>query len=76
MSVLIQYDFFKSREECEKEAWEEEFSRLKESTEKVRKAMFARHGELYKKQQELEERIFYIEKGLCQKKEHDLLNLN
>jgi len=61
----IQLDFWKSSEECEIDALRIQYAELKKSTEKVRKAMFARNGELTKRILELEDRIQYIERGLC-----------
>lgn len=61
----IQLDLFKSDSECEIDALRIEMKAIKQSTEKVRKALFARNGELTKRILELEDRIQHIERGLC-----------
>lgn len=38
---------------------------VKESNDKVRKSMFARHGELARKYMELHERLQILEKNIC-----------
>lgn len=43
-----------------------EVDQLKESTEKVRKSLFARHAELAKKYVELHARMEIIERNICQ----------
>jgi len=61
----IQLDLFKSSEECEIDALRREMASVKLSSEKVRKALFARNGELVKRVLELEDRLSVIERGLC-----------
>lgn len=67
MGVVVQLDFFKTHEESEIDALKAEVSKLRESQDKVRKAMFARHGELYKRQIDFEERLSCLERGICKK---------
>lgn len=43
---------------------------LKQSHEKIRKAMFARHGELAKNYIDLINRLEIIERNLCSKSQH------
>jgi hypothetical protein len=38
---------------------------VKESSDKVRKSLFARHGELARKYMELHERLQILEKNIC-----------
>ena len=38
---------------------------VKESNDKVRKSMFARHGELAKKYTEIHERLQILERNIC-----------
>jgi len=38
---------------------------VKESNDKVRKSMFARHGELARKYMELNERLQILERNIC-----------
>ncbi len=42
-----------------------EIDNVKKQNDKVRKALFARHGELAKKYVELHSRMEIIEKGIC-----------
>jgi hypothetical protein len=60
---LIQLDFFE--EKSEMDLLRDEVKALKASNDKVRKAMFARHGELANKFLELNARFEAIERGLC-----------
>lgn len=64
MSAL-QLDFFLTEEECEMQQIREQVAALKASQDKVRKALFARHGELIKGVIDLNERVEHIERGLC-----------
>jgi len=61
----IQLDFWKSKEECEMDSLRLEMASVKASTDKIRRALFARNGELTKRMLELETRLEAIEKGLC-----------
>lgn len=59
---MIQLDFFADDETT---ALKEEVKRLKESNEKVRKSLFAKHGELAKNYLELLYRMELLEKYIC-----------
>lgn len=61
----VQYDFFLTPQESETEMMIHEIDSIKISTTKVRKALFARNGELQRKMLELEERLNVIERGIC-----------
>lgn len=60
---MLQLDFFQSLSESE--SLKAELRLVKESSDKVRKAMFARHNELSKKYIELTERLYILEKNIC-----------
>lgn len=64
-ALAIQLDLFRSSEECEIIAMRAEIKRIEESTGKVRRGIYAKHGELAKRQMELESRMQVIERGLC-----------
>lgn len=59
---MIQLDFFADDDIT---ALKEEIKRLKESNEKVRKSLFAKHGELAKNYLELLSRMEILEKYIC-----------
>lgn len=65
----IQLDFFKTEQECEIESLRNQFSthkkETKESSDRVRKSLFAKNGELKKKVDELEMRLGILEKHIC-----------
>lgn len=63
---LIQLDFFE--EKTEMDLLRDEVKLLSESNTKVRKSLFARHGELAKMYLDLYSRINVIEKGICNEK--------
>lgn len=60
--MLIQLDLF---EDNEMVLLRNEIQRVRESTDKVRKGLFARHGELAKLYVELDHRLGIIEKCIC-----------
>ncbi len=60
---VIQLDFFEK--ETEEQRLNKRLDELKASCDKMRKALFARHGELAKKYMELHERMEVIEKHIC-----------
>lgn len=62
--MAIQLEFFE--EKTEHDCMMEEISHIRESNDKVRKSLFARHGELAKKYMELQERMTIIERNICQ----------
>lgn len=59
---MIQLDFFTDDEIT---VLKEEVKRLKESNEKVRKSLFAKHGELAKNHLDLLCRMEILEKYIC-----------
>jgi hypothetical protein len=59
---MIQLDFFRDEDS---NSLKEEVKRLKESNEKVRKSLFAKHGELAKNYLELLSRLEVLEKHIC-----------
>lgn len=63
--VAIQLDLFKLPIESEMDALRMEMASVRASTEKVRRAIFARNGELTKRMLDLESRLEHIERGLC-----------
>ncbi len=52
-----------------------EVKKVKESTEKTRKALFSRHGSLEKKYNELVARLDVLEKYICRDLDGNKLNL-
>lgn len=64
--MALQLDFFE--EKTEWDLLKEDVKVVRESSEKVRKSLFARHGELAKKYMELHDRMEILERNLCQKK--------
>jgi len=58
---MIQLDFFLDDEALIRL----EIEKVRESTEKVRRGMFARHNELAKHFVDLDERLRIIEKHIC-----------
>lgn len=67
MSKIIQYDLFEARP-TEVDELRIELEQVRESNNKVRKAMFARHGELAKLYINAIERLEILERNICQKK--------
>lgn len=66
---MIQLDFF---ETDELSSIKYEMNKLKDSNDRMRKALFARHGELAKNYMDLLSRLEIIERNICQ----GLLNAN
>jgi DNA-binding phage protein len=64
---IVQYDFFQTKEEAEISAILDDIEETKNMANKVRKALFARHGELYRLYSELSERLEIIERHICKK---------
>jgi len=71
--MLLQLDLFE--EKTFEELLQEEIKHMKESNDKVRKSLFARHAELAKSYIELHQRLEIIERNICQKKVLDLVLL-
>jgi hypothetical protein len=65
--MVIQLDLFK--EMSETEIIFEEIRQLRASHEKIRKSLYARHGELAKKYIEIHERMNILEHNICKGKE-------
>lgn len=68
--MQIQLDFFEEKNDFE--LIQEEVKSLRLSNEKVRKSLFARHGELAKKYIELHNRLQILESRIC--KDSRLIN--
>lgn len=61
--MLLELDFFKS----ENEVMMDKLDSIKESSERVRKGIFAKHGELVKKYMDLSDRLEIIERNICRR---------
>lgn len=61
--MLIQLELFENLSQVE--LLEKEIILLKQSQDKLRKALFARHGELAKKYMEVHERLDILEMHIC-----------
>jgi|BogFormECP04_OM1_1039644.scaffolds.fasta_scaffold09511_1 hypothetical protein len=68
MSVLVQLDFFKTKEQCEIDTLRIELQAVKVSSDKVRKKLFAENGKLVKATVELRDRLDILERNICQGK--------
>lgn len=64
---VIQLDFFQKKSELE--LMQEELSAVKLSNDKVRKGIFAKHGELAKMYVDLHDRLQVIERNICRSKD-------
>lgn len=62
--MAAQLDFF-HEELTDIECLRMDVKDVKESSDKVRKSMFARHGELARKYMELHERMQILERNIC-----------
>lgn len=65
--LQVQYDLFLSEEECEIRALKKRIEEIGESANKVRKGIYARHGELYKFIVDVDNRLQVIEQHICRK---------
>jgi hypothetical protein len=65
--MAIQLNFFEENK-SEVDYLKEEIYEVRESNDKVRKSLFARHAELAKKYLELHERMQIIERNICRGK--------
>jgi hypothetical protein len=63
--MVCQLEFFQHEPPSEIDCIKNEVKYVKESSDKVRKSMFARHGELARKYLELHERMQIIERNIC-----------
>lgn len=64
-AIAIQYDFFKTEEESELEALRKRVEEIDASSTRVRKGIYAKHGELYKIMMDIDDRLKIIERNLC-----------
>lgn len=64
-SKIFQLDFWETPEQSEIASLRERIDAVKLSNDKVRRAMFGRHGDLTKRMLDLEERFNIIERALC-----------
>ncbi len=64
MNAIIQFDLFDERP-TEVEMLKMELKKVRESSDKVRKGLFARHNELAKLYLELHDRMNIIERNIC-----------
>jgi hypothetical protein len=62
--MSAQLEFF-TEEKSEIDYLKDNVKEVKESSDKVRKSMFARHGELARKYMELHDRLQVIEQNIC-----------
>lgn len=62
--MAIQLDFF-MEQKSELDCLKGDIEVVRESNNKVRKSMFARHAELARKYMELHERMQIIERNIC-----------
>lgn len=60
---MIQLDFFEKDETL---IVRDQMRQMKESNDKIRKSLYARHGELQKKYDDLAKRMEIIERHICQ----------
>jgi len=63
--MIYQLDFWKTEEESRLDSIVKNVEAVKQSSDKVRKGIYARHGELYKKYVDLEERFQILERNIC-----------
>ena len=65
MSELIQYDFFKTREESEMDAMRKQCNDAGDTLTRMRKKLFAEQGALKKQMYDLSERLAILERNIC-----------
>ena len=63
--MACQLEFFSSSEQSEIDCLKADVKVCKESNDKVRKSMFARHSELARKYTELHDRLQILERNIC-----------
>ena len=66
MAIVYQLDLFKDPETCRLDAIQEMVEKNYESQTKVRKKLFAQHGELNKKYDELRHEFETLKRAMCQ----------
>lgn len=62
---MIQLDFFEEKDDLD--LIRDELKSVKESTDKVRRGMFARHNELAKMLMDISQRLEILERNICTK---------
>ena len=65
MAIQVQFDLFKTPEQAELDQLRESMKTVRESNEKVRRCLFARHNDLSKQYTEIHSRLEIIERGIC-----------
>lgn len=65
MGELIQYDFFKTREESEMDAMRKQCNDTLEMMHKMRKKLFAENGSTKKQLYDVTERLAILERNIC-----------
>jgi len=63
--LAVQFDLFDTPAESELQELRRLTKDAQDTSVKVRKALFARHGEMQKRIAELEERLEIIERNIC-----------
>lgn len=64
MSAVCQLDFF-CDEPTQMDLLRDEVADVRHASERVRRGMFARHGDLERKYAELAERLAILERNIC-----------
>ena len=62
---MIQLDFFKTPEECERDSIRHSLEQVKKTTEKLRKGTYARMNELTRESIDLRARLEILERNIC-----------
>jgi hypothetical protein len=62
---MFQLDLFKTEQECELDSMRKTIEEVRISSDKVRRGMYARLGELTKECYELRERLEIMERNIC-----------
>ena len=65
MALQVQFDLFKTKEECEIETLKEIVNTIKTSSDKVRRGTYASISELKKENMDLKSRLEIIERNIC-----------
>lgn len=65
--MLVQLDFFKDEKEIEIDGLKQQVKEMDTSLHKVRKGLFAKHGDLAKLYLDLLNRLEILEKNICKK---------
>ena len=68
--IEVQFDLFKTREECEFEALAKAIDKVRVSSDKVRRGCFAKLNEVQKENTELKARLDIIERNICKGATH------